>query len=103
MVWTGVALILPFFAYGPLSAAMEDELAVCISLSPSGVHLTFTGKVEALQAKKCIIIIVIVRWQCKGSLKVSFCTPLQAGRALGAFYCLFGLIAWTCKYSSSLR
>jgi hypothetical protein len=28
MLWTGVLLVLPFFAYAPLSAAMGDELAV---------------------------------------------------------------------------
>ena len=28
MLWTTVLLVLPFFAYGPLSLAMGDELAV---------------------------------------------------------------------------
>mmetsp|Transcript_11722 Transcript_11722/g.30370 ORF Transcript_11722/g.30370 Transcript_11722/m.30370 type:complete len:191 (-) Transcript_11722:141-713(-) len=48
MLWTTVLLILPIPVYGPLSAAMGDELA--------------------------------------------------AGRALGAFYCLGGIIAWTGSY-----
>uniref|UniRef100_A0A6U4N6D0 Uncharacterized protein n=1 Tax=Hemiselmis andersenii TaxID=464988 RepID=A0A6U4N6D0_HEMAN len=48
MLWTTVLLFLPIPVYGPLSAAMGDELA--------------------------------------------------AGRALGAFYCLGGIIAWTGSY-----